>query len=83
MATTTANFGNWRGYYSNSWYSEKANNSVSTSGFDGNMAGYGAYSVFKISWSAISGANLDKLSVTVGLRKYGVDTVSATAYLST
>ena len=83
MATTTANFGNWRGYYSNSWYSEKANSSVSTSGFDGNMAGYGAYSVFKISWSAISGADLSTLSVTVGLRKYGVDTVSATAYLST
>lgn len=83
MATTTASFGNWRCYYSNSWYSEKANSSVSTSGFDGNMAGFGAYSVFKISWNAISGADLDTLSVTVGLRKYGVDTVSATAYLST
>lgn len=79
----TANFGNWRCYRGGSWYSEKANSSISSSGYDGNMAGYDAYSVFKISWSAISGANLNKLSVTVGLRKYGVDTVSATAYLST
>lgn len=79
----TANFGNWRCQIGNSWYSEKANNSISSSGYDGNMAGHNAHSVFKISWNAISGADLDKLSVTVGLRKYGAGTVSATAYLST
>jgi hypothetical protein len=79
----TASFGNWRNYYNKAWFSEKANTSSSNTNFTDNMAGYGAWSVVKITTGAVTGGNkLGTMTVKIGLSKYGVSPVYPTIYLS-
>lgn len=79
----TASFGKWRNYYNKAWFSEKDNTSSSNTNFTDNMAGYGAWSVVKITTGAVTGGNkLGTMTVKIGLGKYRVSPVYPTIYLS-
>ena len=79
----TVSFGQWRGYYK-SWFSLVDNNTISTSGYSGNLAGGEAWSVVQIKTSAVTGGNkLGTMTVKIGLSKYTTSPVYPTIYLST
>ena len=77
----TASFGKWRNYYNKAWFSEKANTSSSNTNFTDNIAGYGAWSVVKITTGAVTGGNkLGTMTVKIGLGKYSVYTQTRIYY---